>query len=390
MCLGLFGGLIIAEIGALIPETGGMIPYLEKMYSRFFGFAVAWAQTLAFYPIRIAAAAVVFGLQTVSLFHLSSAWTIPIALAITAWLALLTLLGNKASSIFINTATFLKYVPMLLIIIFGLFINGSPSPIEFTPVTSMDHPVVQGLAVGVIACLYATDGWIHITDISGEIKNPERNIPRAIVWGVITVTITYLVINVAYLRAMTPAEMAGSSTVGSDAAARLMGDFGAKVVAIGILISIMGSQAAFVRSAWRVPYALSLRNWLPFSSWFSKVSSKSQVPINAGIYTTVVTALAIIFIREFNVLTDIGTFVIWIFYTLCFIGLFILRRKWPDRERYYKVPLYPVIPIIGVASGILVIVVNFMYQPAIALFSLFLILLGVPVFIYKSKQGHLR
>lgn len=385
--LGLCGGLIIAEIGSLIPETGGLMTYLEKIYSKVVGFMVGWSQTVAFYPIRVAAAAVVFGMQTVALFHWSTKLTIPIAILLTLWLFTINVMGNAISSFFINLTTFLKFIPMILIVVFAFFFNGSPNPIAWTPVVSPDHPLLQGLSVSVIATLYATDGWINITDIAGEIKNPQKNIPKAIIGGILTVTITYLLINLAYLSAMTPDQMAVNGTVGSTAAGILMGPIGQKVVAVGILISTMGSQAGFTRTAWRVPYALSLRNWLPFSGWFSKVTKKNHMPINSGIYMTAFTIVAIVVLRDFNTLTDIGTFTIWLFYTLTFIGLFILRHKWPDAKRTYKVPMYPVIPVIGVLSGIFVLVSNIVYQPKIALLSIGLIVLGLPIYYYKHYKA---
>lgn len=385
--LGLCGGLIIAEIGAMIPETGGLMTYLEKIYSKVFGYTVAWAQVTAFYPIRMAASAVVFGTQAVALFHLPPETAILVSLGMIIWLLGVNALGNNASSYFINTTTFLKFVPMILIVVFGVFFNEQPATIQLFPVTIDTHPVMQGLAIGVIATLYATDGWINITDIAGEIKNPGKSIPMAILGGLAIVTITYLTINFAYLTAMTPAEMAASKTVGSDVANRLLGPLGGKIVAAGILISMMGSQAGFTRTAWRVPYALALRNLLPFSNWFSKVSSKTGVPINCGIYMAVTTALCTVFINDFNVLCDIGSFVIWFFYTMTFAGLFVLRKKWPDAVRPYKVPLYPLTPIIGILGGVAILLSTIVYQPIIALFSIIVVSLGLPIYYYKEKKG---
>lgn len=387
--LGLCGGLIIAEIGTLIPETGGLMTYIEKIYSKPLGFMVGWAQTIVFYPIRKAASAVVFGIQAVALFDLDDKYAIPIAVTLTIYLFIINLLGNKIVDYSISIATFLKFTPIVLIILFGLFFNSNPTPVELLPITVSSHPFLQGLSLSVIATLYATDGWINITNIAGEIKNPQKNIPRAIIWGLVTVSVAYLVINIAYLRVMNPAEMATSSTVASDAAFRLMGEWGRKVVAVGILISILGSHTGFTRASWRVPYALALRNWLPFSGWFAKVSEKHQMPVNSGIFITVVTVIATIFLPDFNTLTDIGSYVIWVFYTMAFIGLFILRKRWPDKHRFYKVPLYPFIPIVGVLGGVFVIVSTTIYQPIIAFLSIALVLAGMPIYWYKSKKQNL-
>ncbi|MBO0458241.1 amino acid permease [Enterococcus hulanensis] len=383
--LGICGGLIIAEIGALIPETGGLMTYIEKIYSKPFGFMVGWAQTIVFYPIRKAASAVVFGIQTVALFGLDTKYSIPIACTLTLYLFLINILGNKIIDYSISIATILKFVPIVLIIIFGIFLNNNPTPVEILPITSNAHPFIKGLSISVISTLYATDGWINITNIAGEIKDPQKNIPKALIGGLLTVSIVYLIINVAYLRAMTPAEMAVSSTVGSDVAGKLIGEFGRKIVAAGILISILGSHTGFTRASWRVPYALALRDWLPYSSWFTKVNKKNM-PVNSGIFITIVTVAATIFLPDFNILTDIGSYVIWVFYTMAFIGLFILRKRWPNAERYYKVPLYPFIPILGIAGGIFVIISTTFVQPTIALLSIILVLIGMPIYYFKVKK----
>lgn len=385
--LGLCGGLIIAEIGVLIPETGGLMTYIEKIYSKPLGFMVGWAQTIVFYPIRKAASAVVFGIQAVALFGLDQKYAIPIAVGLTLYLFFINLSGNKVIDFSISIATFLKFVPIVLIILFGLFFNSNPEPVQILPITVSSHPLLQGLSLSILASLYATDGWINITNIAGEIKDPQKNIPRALTFGLLTVSAAYLIINVAYLRVMSPAELASSTTVGSDVALKLMGELGRKVVAVGILISILGSHTGFTRASWRVPYALALRDWLPYSNWFAKVSKKHQMPVNSGIFITVITVTATIFLPNFNVLTDIGSYVIWVFYTMAFVGIFILRKRWPDAERFYKVPMYPFIPIIGVLGGVFVIISTTIYQPRIALLSIVLVLIGLPIYFYKTKHA---
>lgn len=384
--LGLCGGLIIAEIGSMITETGGLMTYIEKMYSEVFGFMVGWAQTICFYPIRMAASAVVFGTQFVALFGMDPKHAVIVSICLTIYLFLVNWLGNKICGYSINIATVLKFVPIILVILFGLFLNGDPKPIQWTPVVDVDHPLLQGLSVSVIAALYGTDGWINITNIAGELKDPQKNIPRALIGGLLTVTATYIIVNLAYLRAMTPAEMAGSATVASDAAGRLMGIMGQRIVAVGVLISILGSHTGFTRAAWRIPYALALRNWLPFSGWFGKLSEKTGMPVNSGIFMAALTMCGTVFIKDYNVLSDIGSYVIWFFYTMAFAGIFILRKRWKNVERPYSCPLYPVIPVIGILGGVMVLVSTTIYQPKIAAFSILLVVIGLPVYWYKKKQ----
>ena len=384
--LGMCGGLIVAEIGTLIPETGGLMTYLEKIYSPVLGFMVGWSQMICFYPIRIAAGAVVFGTQASALLGFDDS-TIPIiSVVVVLIINLVNGLGNKATGILQDVSTFLKFVPIILIIFVGLFINPDPVSVRLLPITIESHPLMGGLALGIIATLYATDGWINVTNIAGEVKDPNKNIPRALIAGITTVMVAYLAINIAYLKVMTPAQLAGTNTPAADVANLLFGNIGGKLITIGIMVSVFGSQTGFTRASWRVPYALALRNTIPFSSWFSKLSKKTEMPINSGLFIMTMTISCILFIGNYNALTDIGSFVIWFFYTLTFAGLFILRKKWPDKERPYKVPLYPVVPILGILGGLFILGSTIVFQPIIALWAIGLPLTGVPVYLYKNKK----
>lgn len=113
------------------------------------------------------------------------------------------------------------------------------------------------------------------------------------------------------------------------------------------------------------------------------------MPVNSGIYILIASVSSILFFKKFNTLTDIGSLVIWVFYTLTFVGLFILRKKWADRPRPFRVPLYPITPIVGIISGLFVIISTIIYQPIIALYALILMGLGVPVYLYKRNAAPL-
>lgn len=384
--LGLCGGLIVAEIGALIPETGGMMTYLEKIYSPLAGFIVGWSQMICFYPIRFAAAAVIFGTQASTLLGLGDQWIIIFAVGVILLINLINALGNKATGILQDVSTFLKFVPIILIIIMGLCFYNDPVEIRLLPITIDTHPLMGGLALGVIATLYATNGWINVTNIAGEMKNPGKNIPRALIAGITTVTITYLLINVAYLRVMTPMQLASTSTPAADVASILFGRIGGRLITIGIMISVFGSLTGFIRAGWRIPYALAIRNMIPFSGWFSKLSTRTEMPINSGLFLMGLTIASILFIGSFNVLTDIGSFVIWFFYVLTFAGVFVLRKKWPGAHRPYKVPLYPIVPILGILGGVFVLVSTIVFQPVIALWGGGLTATGLPIYWYKCKK----
>lgn len=384
--LALAGGLTIAEIGTLIPETGGMMTYMEHIYGQFWGYLIAWVQTIIFYPVRIAAAAVICGTQVVNLLGMDQKLIIPIAIGIVLFINFINAIGNKATDILQSTATILKFVPIVMLIAAGLFLNPDPVKVEIFPLTDPSRPFGPAISAAVLATLYATDGWMNVTNIAGEMKDPGRDLPKAIIGGISMVTVVYLAINYAYLRVLPVDAIAATTTPASDAAYILFPSFGGKLITIGILISVFGSQTGFVRASWRVPYALGLRNLLPCSRFFQSLNKKTQMPVNSGMAIMVITLLVLVLIGDFNTLSDIGSFVIWFFYILAFIGIFVLRKKWPDRERPYKVPLYPFVPVLGAAGGIFVLGSTILYQPFIAVISIAAMLTGIPVYIYLTRK----
>lgn len=385
--LALAGGLTIAEIGTLIPETGGMMTYMEHIYGTFWGYLIAWVQTIIFYPVRIAAAAVICATQAVNLLGASQKLIIPVAIGIVLFINFINAIGNKATNILQSAATILKFIPIVMIIIAGFFFNPNPVKVELFPFVDPSKSVIAALSTSVLATLYATDGWMNVTNIAGEMKNPGKDLPKAIVGGISMVTLVYLAINVAYLHVMPATAIAGTTTPASDVAYVLFPSFGGKLITVGILISVFGSQTGFVRASWRVPYALALRNLLPCSGTFSKLNKKTEMPVNSGMLIMVITLGVLVLIGDFNTLSDIGSFVIWFFYILAFVGIFILRKKWPDKERPYKVPLYPFVPIMGAAGGIFVLGSTILYQPFIAGVSVLAMLSGVPVYVYLKKRN---
>lgn len=386
--LALAGGLTIAEIGTLIPETGGMMTYLEKIYGRLYGYLIAWAQTIIFYPVRFAAAAVICATQIVSLLALDQKQIIPIAISIIIFINIINALGNKATDLLQKLATFLKFIPIILIILAGLFLNPEPVKIQLIPFTDPTRSFWKAISAALLATLYATDGWMNVTNIAGEMKNPGKNLPKAIIGGISMVTLVYLVINVAYLKVMPASALAATATPAADVARILFPSFGGKLITIGIMISVFGSLTGFVRAGWRIPYALGIRNLLPFSNYFGSLSKRSQMPVNGGFFMMIITIIMMICIGDFNILTDIGSFVIWTFYILTFVGIFVLRKRWPDRERPYKVPLYPIVPVFGIIGGFFVLISTIVYQPKIAVISIVFMISGIPIYLYLVKKYH--
>lgn len=380
------GGLTVAEIGAAIPKTGGVIIYLKEIYSDIWGFLFGWAQTVIYFPGIIAALAIIFGTQVVALLGLSKTLITSIAVAIVLFLAVLNITGGpKASAKLQIVATICKLIPLVFIIIVG-FIKGDGGAARLLPMTSPGHPVVTGLGSALLAVLFAYNGWINVGAIAGEMKNPGKDLPKAIIGGLSIVMFIYTAINIAYLFVLPANKLAATATPAGDVANILFGSNGGKIITLGILVSIFGTINGFLLTTPRVPYALAIENKLPASEWFTKLN-KNGTPVNT---TILIVALAIAYIitGKFDQLTSLVMFVMWVFFVMTFIGVYVLRKKQPNLYRPYKVPLYPFTPSVAIIGGSYVIINTLLTQPFNAGLGIVFTLIGIPI--YMSRKSKIK
>ena len=380
-------GLTAAEVSAAIPKTGGMMVYIEEIYGKKLGFLTGWMQTVLFFPGTIAALGVIFAKQILELLGYNPDANMMMVLVISIvtilFIAFLNTVGSSFGGVIQTVATIGKLVPLIVIIIFG-FIKGNGNPI-LQPLVGPGATVTGALGQVLIATLFAYDGWIYVGALAGEMKNPSKHLPMAIVGGISLVMAVYLIINVVYLRVVPASEMALVSAPATLVASKLFGPVGAKLISIGILISVFGTLNGFILTGGRIPYTMASENRIPFSNIFSKLNNNG-VPLNG---TWLIVGLSILYSLsgQFNLLTDLAIFVIWIFYTMLFVGVMKLRKTKPQMERPYKVPLYPIIPIIAIVGGVFVVVSTLITQPKNSIVGLIITLIGLPVYEYMKKKN---
>lgn len=378
-------GLTAAEISSSITKSGGLMVYLEEIYGEKVGFLTGWMQLVLFVPAIIAALGIVFAQEAVNVMGLDSSYVITIAISLIIFLSLLNSLGAKFGGNIQTISTICKLFPLAIIIIFG-FIKGDTSSQILTPFVGEDINVVNAISQVLIATLFAYDGWIYVGTLAGEMKNPSKHLPMAIVGGISVVMAVYLLINVAYLLVIPASQMAPEGTAPATLVAqKLFGQSGAKVISIGILISVFGTLNGFILTGGRIPYIMACEKRIPFSNILSKLNSNG-VPLN-GIWLIVVLATLYSLTGQFNLLSDLAIFTIWIFYTMLFIGVIKLRKARPDMKRPYKVPMYPIIPIIATLGGVFVVISTLLSQPKNAISGLIITLIGLPVYGYMKKKN---
>lgn len=232
--------------------------------------------------------------------------------------------------------------------------------------------------------MFAYDGWIHVGNIAGELKNPNRDLPRAIAFGLLGIMAVYFVVQLAFLKTLDVSQLAGNENAAMEVAESIFGTMGGKLVTVGILISVYGTINGYTMTGMRLPYTMGLKKQLPFAHKFATLN-RFKVPFIAG-FAELFIAIIMMMVGGFDVLTDMLVFVIWIFYTMVFIAVFKIRKTEPALVRPYKVLFYPIIPIIAILGGIFILFMTIVNQFQLALIGIILTLLGIPVYWYMKKK----
>lgn len=377
-------GLTAAEVSAAIPKTGGMMVYIEEIYGKKLGFLTGWMQTVLFFPATAAAIAVMFGQQAALLLN-NSSLVMPMSIGVILLIGILNTFGSKTSGAIQTVSTVCKLIPLVLIIVFG-FIKGSGDNPIMNPLVAEGIRPMGIIGQLLVAILFAYDGWINVGALAGEMKNPGKDLPKAIIGGLSIVMAINVVINLAYLWVLPASELAQYASPASIVAEKIFGPVGGKLINVGILVSVFGCLNGYLLTGPRIPYTLANQKLLPAT--FGKLN-KNGVPANATLFMVVLSVIYALS-GQFNLLSDLSMFAIWAFYTLTFIGVIKLRKTQPDLKRPYKVPFYPVIPIISICSGLFVVIDQLflagMKSSMISLGGVIITSIGLPVYSFMTKN----
>lgn len=386
----LIGGIItmasaltVAEIAAAIPKTGGVFAYLKELYGEKWAFLYGWVQSLIYVPGVAAALSIVFVTQATYFVPMTAVQQKILAIFILFFIMIINIISTKLGSKVQVISTIAKLIPIFVIIIFG-FLNGRANGFS-GPSINGTHIGASGFGAAMLGTLWAYDGWINVGNISGELKNPKRDLPRSIILGLATAIVVYILINTALINIMPVSNIVASDKPASDAAVVLFGNGGASLIAAGIMISIFGALNGYLLTGVRVPFAMAQDNLFPAPKLFGKVNEKFKTPLNAFIFVIILASLYVLS-GSFDTLTNLVVFVMWIFFVMTVIGIFILRKHHKHlNNSSYKVPLYPITPIIGIVGGIYIIINTLFTDTAYSLYGLGITLIGLPVYYYIKK-----
>ncbi len=399
--LSLFGAMTYAELAAMRPFAGGEYVYLRDAYGELPSFLYMWTWFSIAKPASISSSAIgvvqVLGIfaaldwlsKPLLLHPWRLEWGQIIAIALTWLITGLNYLGMRRAGAFQLIFTILK-IALILGIIFFCFTSPLGHGGNFVTVFTGKQGGVAGFVVAMIAALWAYDGWNDLNMVAGEIKRPERSIPLALIVGVALVGLLYIMTNAAIDYLLPAAVIAHSPRPAADAMYLAIGLWGAGLVSVGMVVSILASLNGTILSGARIPFAAA-RDGIFFRS-MAHIHPRFESPsVSLGVQAGMSTVLLLL-VGRFQALFELALLGEWIFYMFTATTLFVFRQREPVRQRPFRVPGYPWLPGIFIVSAALVIVYLFESNLRNSIGGLVVIALGLPMYLWmraRRATGHM-
>jgi APA family basic amino acid/polyamine antiporter len=395
--LSLFGAMTYAEIAAARPKYGGEYAFLRDAYGDLTGFLYMWTQITVAKPASLAtiAAGLARVLATFAIFssfdhpafaHLT--WGQIFALAVTWLITGLNIIGTRDSA---NVQLILTWLKGALIVVIAAFCFGTAGSHgqwhNFATDFAGARGGFTGFMIALVAALWAYDGWSDVVTLAGEVKQPQRSMPLALVGGVTIVGALYMLTNAAIQYVLPAAAIAAADRPAADAMTLVAGHWGGALVSLGMAVSIAATFVGSSLSGARVPFAAA-RDGLFFRQ-LAHVSPRFRTPSAALLLQAVLTSLLLLFIGKFQALFSLAIFGEWLFYALTASTIFIFRHREPDTSRPYRVWGYPILPALFLLAAAVLLVFSFHDQPRNSLIGTAVILCGIPIhYWFQRKQPH--
>jgi amino acid transporter len=374
--IAVFGALAIAELAAMYPRSGGIYVFLRETYGPVPAFLFGWTELLVIRPSAIGAIAMVFAEYANRFVGVGDTGVRVIAGSAILLLALANVRSVAWGAAVANLSTAGKVAALFGLAALAFFFGDATTgafgqPVGYEPLSW------AGFGLALVSVMWAYDGWADITFVAGEVKEPGRTMPRAIIGGVAIVVAVYLAVNVAYLFLLTVPEMAASRLVAADAATRIFGDVGSAVIAALVMLSTFGALNGVMITGPRIFYAMA-EDGLFFRP-VAAVHPRWKTPYVAILLAA---TLGIVYLsyRNFEELADGFVLGIWPFYALAVLGVYLLRRRAPDAPRPYRTVGYPLTPAVFLLAALAMLGNSAVSQPRFTLIGFGIILLGVPVY----------
>ena len=376
--LSLLGALTYGELGAMKPAAGGLYVYIRDCFGRFPAFLFGWTLFFVISSGAVATLAVAFSAYLGEIVPLTPMTAKLIAISMIAVVTAVNVLGTRKSANLQNWTTAIKVLGILVmsaaLLWLGRGFTGSGSallPAEF------NSSLASGFGLAMISVLWAYEGWQYVSFSAGETRNAQRNFPLGLLSGTVALVGIYLVTNIAYLAALGPSGVATSDRLAATAVATVVSPAAAKLVAVMILISIFSAANGTMLTAPRVYYAMAADGL--FFRRFAEVHPRFKTPafaiIAGAVWSAVLAATG-----TFEQLLTYVVFIGWIFYALAAASIFVYRRRMPDAVRPFRVPFYPITPLLFITAAGALVVNTMVTQPGLAAIGFGIVLLGAPAY----------
>jgi amino acid transporter len=381
--IALCGALALAELAAALPQSGGVFVYLREAYGPGVAFLFGWTM-LFLAPASVAGIALVFAEYLGTLVPLSRVGVRLVAAGAILLVGAASYRSVRGAGAIQSVATAAKVVALAALVATA-FLLGDGSAGAFgrgAPPAADAH--WGGLGLGLIGALWAYNGIQDMVSVAGEVRDPGRTLPRALLAGTAVVVTIYLAANAAYLYVLPYAALRASPLVAADAMVRAVGSAGAAVVAVMVMVSTFGALNGIALTNPRIFFAMAEAGLL-FAP-LARVHPRYRTP-HVAVASTTVLALACVWSRSFEQLTEAFVLGVWPFLALASAGVLVLRRRRPDLARPYRTPGYPVVPLLFVVGTLWVVGSALVARPGSTLAGMGLTLLGVPVYFLWRRAG---
>ena len=375
-----FGALACAELGTAFPSTGGQYVFLREAYGPLIGFLCGWSMFLVARTAQVAWLAVTMALYVSYFIPLSAPVSKLLGICAIGLFTGINYRGVTAGAMVQKAFTLAKVAGLLVIIGSALLWSGKAAPPPEAVATGFS---VSNFGVALIASLLAYDGWVQLSFVAGEIRNPQRNVLVALTLGLAACIAIYLLANAAYLRVLSIAEIAASDHVGATVAQRVLGSGGGTLVSLVILMSIIGTLNGCFLTSPRIYFAQA-RDGLFFRK-FAEVHPRYQTP-GFAILAQGFWAAVLVVSGSYETLVDYAMFATWLSYGLMVAGVIVLRYKQPGIARPYRMWGYPVTPALFVAITCWFLVNMLKTRPLPSVAGLLLIASGIPVYFLWARR----
>jgi APA family basic amino acid/polyamine antiporter len=378
--LSFVGALAMAELGAMMPATGGQYVFLREAYGPMAGFLCGWASLLTSQSAAIAWLGVSFSIYLGYFVTVPPSMQKPLAVVVIGLVAVVNYRGVRLGAAVQKTLTLAK-VLALAVLIGGAFL-AKPAPTHAAiPAASFAW---SGFGAGLLAALLSYDGWAAVSFISGEIREPRKNVFRALAFGMVVCIVIYGSVNLAYMRTFTAGGMGSLERIGAALGERTLGPAGGGLVAAAILVSIAGAINGWIMTTPRMYFAQA-RDGLFFRR-FGEIHPRFETPAFAIVMQFLWSAV-LIATGSFEVLISLAMFSLWLFYGFTVAGLIVLRIKRRDVVRPYRMWGYPVTPVLFVLVATWFVVNTLIEQPGPSLSALGIILAGLPAYFLWQRKA---